>query len=56
MAEDLSQMFSKAGGEPELYMPRYFIYDGAKEKFYIDLPKPSTGKVLEQTILQILKE
>ncbi|MES2330253.1 MAG: redoxin family protein [Bacteroidota bacterium] len=39
-----------------LSIPRYLLYDKTLNKYYVDLPRPSSGEVLESFITDILQK
>ena len=52
--DEVLKILAEKTGETSLFIPRYLLYDKKSDKFYIDLPRPSTGVVLESAVNDIL--
>lgn len=52
--KELLHTLSKGHEESALFIPRYLMYDKQEDKYHIDLPRPSSGDVLESVIEDIL--
>ena len=53
---ELLALLSKNEPQSALSIPRYLLYDKVLNKYYIDLPRPSSGEVLETFIDDILQK
>jgi thiol-disulfide isomerase/thioredoxin len=51
---ELLKVISEGKEDNTFSIPRYLLYDKTEKKYYIDLPRPSTGIVLESLIENIL--
>ena len=53
---ELLKILSQKDEDNALFIPRYLLYDKQTDKYYIDLPRPGSGIVLESVIDDILKK
>jgi thiol-disulfide isomerase/thioredoxin len=54
--KQLFNIISKEKPESSFFIPQYLLYDKITDTFSIDLPRPSTGSVLQLVLDNILKE
>lgn len=54
--KELLTILSRDQSQSALSIPRYLLYDKLLNKYYIDLPRPSSGEALELFIEDILKK
>ncbi len=52
--DELLKILVSNNAGTSLFIPRYFFYDKDNHKYYPDLPRPSSGIILEHEIEKIL--
>lgn len=54
--KEILVILSRDQSQSALSIPRYLLYDKLLHKYYIDLPRPSSGEALELFIEDILQK
>jgi hypothetical protein len=52
---EILKILNSKGQGTSLFIPRYILFDKNNKRFFPDLPRPSTGIVLENAIDKMLK-